>query len=135
LRPTTGLVIGGAVIFSVAFLSLYSVIRSHVEQPKTPVQRIDMALAGGTAGLAPSTPVIAKANAAAAPEPPRPAPESPRGVWAMAAPPPWLASVDPGAAGVAAPFAAPRSNFELPPEDVALADVPLPRPRPRSADR
>jgi hypothetical protein len=128
-----GLILGGVMIFSVAFLSLYSVLRTYLNMAAAPAApRVEMALAGGTAGLAPPAPVIARANAAAVAEtPPPPQPEAPKGPWAVAAPPTWLATVDPAAAFVAAPFAAPSSNFDPQPEpaDVA-ADVPLPRPRP-----
>jgi hypothetical protein len=108
LLPAIGLVAGVVLIFSVAFMSLFALIRTYVEPVKASApRRVEVALAGATAGLGTATSVIPTARAATAPQAPPQTTDQPRGIWAMSAPPTWLASVDPAARGVsAAPFAA-----------------------------
>ena len=154
--PMVGLIVGASFIFLVAFVALHAVIRSYVGPSKSAAaSRLELALAGSAAGLATSSAVIPAANAAAAPPDPAERPDPPRGVWAMATPPTWLATVD-AAAGLGVPTAvdAPVADTLAPPAVAGLAAasalaipppmlavqpaairVPLPRPRPPQSSR
>jgi hypothetical protein len=114
MLPAIGLVAGVVLIFSISFMSLFALIRTYVEPVKAPApRRVEVALAGATAGLGPSASVIPGARAATAPQTPPQTTDTPRGSWAMSAPPTWLASVDPAAHGVfAAPFAATPEDMQ-----------------------